>query len=163
MTENFKPANKDVMALYILVGEAICKIQILEDALNHSIILKNDVKTQHRISRQEADLLLEKNRSLTLGQIIKYVKESELYSVTLLTDLSVFLEERNWLVHKCMPYNIDDFEKGVGKDILFRRINAIAKRAEIIRREVETDLIEYSESKGMDMSRVRAEIESNRF
>ena len=34
-------ASPREMALFNLVGKAVCKIQFLEDALNHSIVIKN--------------------------------------------------------------------------------------------------------------------------
>ena len=39
-----KSANQDEINLYCLVGEALCMVQHLEDALSHSITLKKDVK-----------------------------------------------------------------------------------------------------------------------
>ncbi len=153
MTANFKEkiANRDEITLYCLMGEALCKIQILEDALSHSITLKKDIKHPHGISRQEADNILKKYRSYTLGKAIKLAKGQMLYSDVLQSNLEAFLEERNWLVHKSM----DDIISG--KEI-FNRIKGIANRAQILQRAIEDDLIELSESIGVDMSEVHAEI-----
>ncbi len=37
--------KKDIESLY---GEALCNIQLLEDAISHSITLKKDVKSLHK-------------------------------------------------------------------------------------------------------------------
>jgi hypothetical protein len=44
------------------------------------------------------------------------------------------------------------------KDKLFHRIKTISNNAEMLQRTIEDDLIEFSESVGVDMSRVRAAI-----
>lgn len=78
--------------LYLLVGEAICMIQLLEGALSTSITLKKDVRYPHRISKIEADSLLEGYRSITLGRAIKLVKQ-HIYPDALYNDLKALLEE----------------------------------------------------------------------
>ncbi len=161
MTISFstKPTNQDVAFLYSLIGEAMCMIQHLEGALNVSITLKKDVKYPHRISKEEADNFLKKYRSsITLGQAIQLVKKNGLYSDTLRGDLKAFLEERNWLVHKFLHQHLDDIQATSARDRLFHRIKSISDKAKMLREAVEADLIDFSESIGIDMSRVRAYI-----
>jgi hypothetical protein len=67
----YKQASPEELKLFTLVGEALCAIQHLEDALSHSMVLK---KTKPRI-RAEADKLLEEHRSFTLGEAIKNSKK----------------------------------------------------------------------------------------
>ena len=65
MIENikFKEASKREITLYTILGESLCAVQILEDALSHSIVLKKTEPDQ----KNEADNLLKKQRKYTLG------------------------------------------------------------------------------------------------
>lgn len=47
------------------------------------------------------------------------------------------------------------------RNLLFQKIKAIANDAPRIQRAIETDLMDFAESKGKDMSTVRAAIEDN--
>lgn len=160
MTINFstKFGSQDVIPLYCLIGEAICMIQHLEGALSYSITLKKDVKYPHRISIEESENYLNKNQSYTLGKAIKLAKENSLYHDTLYSDLEALLEERNWLIHKFVHHNLDDMHVTSIRDRLFHRIKTISNKAIMLQRAIEADLIEFSESVGMDMSRVRTAI-----
>jgi hypothetical protein len=109
--------------------------------------------------REVFDRLCIAYRSLTFGKAIQVAKKDSLYPDTLLNDLTGFLEKRNWLVHKCVPYNIDDMHEVSARDKLFCRIKDIANKAKTLQQAVEADLMSFSELMGMDMSRVRAEIE----
>jgi hypothetical protein len=62
-----KPASREELSLYCLIGEAICSVQHVEDALSHLITLRKDVKIPFGIPKSEGEKFLEKHRSLTLG------------------------------------------------------------------------------------------------
>lgn len=158
MTTNFstKFTRQDVTALYCLIGEAVFMIQHLEGALSVSITLKKDVKHPGSMPKEEADNRLKKRQSLTLGQAIDLAKENDLYSDVLHNNLKDLREERNWLVHKFVNHNLYDMHRFSTRDGLFHRIKAISNTANMLQRAIEADLIDFSESKGMDMSRIRA-------
>ncbi|HAU1059750.1 TPA: hypothetical protein F8V25_13610 [Legionella pneumophila] len=78
-----RPATSDEVNLYSLIGESLCTIQFLEDALNHSIILKNDVKTPYSVSLKKANELLDGYRTYTLGRAVKLAKKKGLYHESL--------------------------------------------------------------------------------
>lgn len=160
MTINYKtePAKQEVASLYYLIGEAICMIQHLEGALSVSITLKKDVLYPYRIPKEEADNFLKKYHSFTLGKAIKLARENRLYSDILYRDLEKFLEERNWLVHKFIIDSLDDMYVASTRDNLFHRIKAISNKAKTLQGAIEADLIKFSESLGLDMSRIRAYI-----
>lgn len=147
---------KDVNYLFYLIGEAVCMIQFLEDALSHSITLKQDVQYPYPILKKDAEAYLNKYQSRTLGNAITIAKEKDLYTDKLQNELSDFLKERNWLIHKCAPHHIDDLLEASGRDQLFNRIKAITQRAIYLRKVLEIDMIEFSEERGLDMSRVRS-------
>ena len=154
MKENIKkiPANQDEIELYGLVGEALWKTQIVEQALSHSITLKmNPAETKER-----ADEFLKQHQSYTLGKAIKFAIKENLYSLSLQDELSTFLEQRNWLVHKAMLESQNDLNTENMKKELFIKIKSISNKAESIQREIEYDMINFCSSKGKDMSRILA-------
>lgn len=154
MSENIKkiPANQDEITLYCFTGEALWKIQIVEQALSHSITLKmNPAETKER-----ADEFLKKHQSYTLGTAIKVAIKEKLYSLSLQEELNTFLEQRNWLVHRAMSENQHDFNIENKKEELFNKIKSISDKAESIHREIEYDMINFCSSKGRDMSKILA-------
>jgi len=156
----FDPQN--IVSLYNLIGEAICAVQHAEDALSHSIALKVDVKHPSRMKKIDADKALEKYRTFTLGQAVKRAKKEKLYSPEIFRDLEALSEERNWLIHRSIAHGRDVWESDPPWAVLFRRIKAISVAAKRIQISIEQDLIAYSESNGIDMSKVKAEIARHR-
>lgn len=156
MIENikFKEASKNEITLYTFLGESLCAVQILEDALSHSIVLKKTEPDQ----KKEADDLLKKQRKYTLGMAINIIKKESLFSKPLEMELSKLLTERNWLIHKSITENKDDLKSDSYFEKLYERIKAITLKAHKLQVSIEQDLIEFSEKKGIDMSKVKNEM-----
>nr|WP_321485606.1 hypothetical protein [uncultured Draconibacterium sp.] len=154
--------HQDELTLYVLTGEALCMIQHLEDALSHAIVLKKEVKRPNGIPKTNADFFLNKYRSYTLGKAIGIAKKKQLYTHQLQQELKEFLSERNWLVHKSIAHNRDEWDMNVSRDKLFDRIKAVTNQALRLQTLIEDDLIIFSETNGVDMSRVQAEIMKHR-
>jgi len=151
---HFKKASQHELTLYCFIGEAVCAVQHIEDALSHSIVLK---KNKPRL-RAEGEKLLEKHRSYTLGRAIKIAEDACLYPEPLQEELKEFLKERNWLIHKSIAQNRDELDLNISWDKLFSRIKAIHKKGLKLLQLIEEDLILFSEENGVDMTRVRNEI-----
>ena len=146
------PANNNEINLYCFIGEAVFKTQMIEQALSHSITLKmNPAETKER-----ADEFLKQNQSYTLGHAIKIAIKERLYNLSLQNELNAFLEQRNWLVHKVICGNEEDFNAGNIKEELLYKIKAISDKAESIQSVIEYDLIDFCSSKGKDMSETLA-------
>lgn len=158
MTINFSMqlTSQDVADLYWLIGEAVFMIQHLEGALSVSITLKKDVKHPGSMPKEEANNRLKKHQSLPLGRAVELAKENNLYSDALHNDLENFRGERNWLIHKFVNHDLDEIHAASTRNGLFHRIKTISNKANTFQRVIEADLIEFSESKGIDMTRVRA-------
>ena len=144
------PANPDEITLYCFLGEALCKIQIVEQALSHSITLKMYPEE----TKERADEFLKKHQNYTLGMAIKTAREEGLYNLSIQDELNVFLKQRNWLVHKVILENQNDLLAENKKLDLFNRIKSISDKAESIQREIEHDMIKFCSSKGKDMSKI---------
>lgn len=158
MKENFavQPASQDEIALYCYMGEALCMIQELEEALSHSITLKK----YSTASREEADQALSKHRKrYTLGQAVQLSDKEKLYALSLQSDLNNFYQKRNWLVHKAMFECRDDLYTNSERDELFYRIKSIAVSAQKNQKAIELDMMNFCISKGRDMSKIFAVID----
>lgn len=146
------PANQNEITLYCFVGEALWRIQVVEQALSHSITLKvNPAATKER-----ADEFLKRHQNYTLGTAIKVAIKEKLYDSSLQDELNTFLDQRNWLVHKAMAESRHGLNWENKKEELFQKIKSISDRAESIRREIEYDMINFCSSKGKDMSKILA-------
>ena len=155
----FKPASQQELSLYCFVGESVCAVQHVEDALSHSIVLK---KTKPRL-RSEANQLLEEHLSYTLGKAIKIAEQASLYPESLQQELKEFLSERNWLIHKSIAQGRDEWDLNISREKLIYRIKAITTQAQELLQLIEEDLIEFSEANGVDLSQVVAEINKHYF
>ncbi|MCB9052703.1 MAG: hypothetical protein H6556_24970 [Lewinellaceae bacterium] len=154
MKRNIKkiPANQDEITLYCFVGEALWKIQIVEQALSHSITLKMNPA----VTKERAGEFLKQHQSYTLGKAIKAAIKEKLYDSSLQDELNAFLDQRNWLVHKAMPESKHGLNWEDKKEELFQKIKSISDRAESIQREIEYDMINFCSSMGKDMSKILA-------
>lgn len=147
-------ANEDEIKLYTYLGEALWKIQTVEQALSCFITLKLNPGA----NMEEADAFLNKLQSYTLGKAIKESKDKKLFDDSFQEELFCFLNERNWLVHKSLAEIQHEFDyfnkrKGIIKK-LCNRIKDISDNAEIIKRKIEYDMIEFCESQNRNMSKI---------
>ncbi|WP_293887914.1 MULTISPECIES: hypothetical protein [unclassified Sphingobacterium] len=148
-------ANEDEISLYTYTGEAIWKIQVVEQALSFWITLKLNPNA----NIAQADIFLKELQSFTLGKAIKTAKQNRLFNKSLQAIMNPFLIERNWLIHKSLSeiqQELDYYNKR--KEIindLCKRIKSISDTALIIQREIEYDMIRFCESQNRDISKIR--------
>lgn len=121
------PANESEILLYCYIGEAIWKIQVVEQALSSSITLK----TNPTATKEQADRVLSKFQSYTLGKAVNIASNKKLYDSSLQGELYAFLEQRNWLVHSAMAENCHDKNWENNKEELFSKIKAISNKLKI--------------------------------
>lgn len=145
------PANTNEITLYCFLGEALLKIQMLEQALSHSITIKMNPDE----TKEKADEFLKKQQRYTLGQAIRITLEKKFFNTAIQDELNSFLEQRNWLVHSVLIGNEEDFNAGNTKEELFQKIKSISDKAESIQRIIEYDMIDFCSSKGKDMSKIK--------
>jgi hypothetical protein len=144
------PASENETTLYCFVGEAIWKIQIVEQALSCSITLKMNPAA----TKEQADKVLKQHQSYTLGKAVKIASKEKLYESSLQDELYTFLGLRNWLVHKAMVESHHDKNWENEKEELFLKIKSISDKAESIQRKIEYDMINFCSSRGKDMSKI---------
>ncbi|WP_431164498.1 hypothetical protein [Tenacibaculum halocynthiae] len=147
----FKEASDNEKFLYCILGEALCAVQVLEDALSHYIVLKKTKPSQ----KKKADNLLKKQRFYTFGKAINVAKKETLLPESLMIELSKFLPERNWLIHESLIENKDEFLSDSFFKKLSKKTKDISLKAHKLQIKIELDLIEYAEKKGIDLSEVK--------
>ena len=130
--------------LYFLLGRAVWTIQHLEDALNTAIIIKNP--NIHK--RVEAEELRKAYRQLPLGRAIERAEKEQTFNEDLQGSLRDFLQDRNWLIHKCMYESVDDAGYIIEPVNLFKRVEGIHLSALSLKETIEIDLLEFAKSKG---------------
>ncbi|MBY0534513.1 MAG: hypothetical protein K2P88_01585 [Chitinophagaceae bacterium] len=145
------PANESEILLYCYIGEAIWKIQVVEQALSSSITLK----TNPTATKEQADRVLSKFQSYTLGKAVNIASNKKLYDSSLQGELYAFLEQRNWLVHSAMAENCHDKNWENNKEELFSKIKSISNKAEDIQRLIEHDMLDFCSAEGKDMPKLR--------
>lgn len=144
-----KGANPQEMMLYARMGEAVCRIQIVEQALSHSIT----VKLNPDANENDANTFLSKQQSYTLGKVVKLAAKGSVYPDSLQKALEELLAERNWLVHHAM-LDSQNGNRIVVTESIVKRIKSIADYAEKIQILLEWDLIDFVQLKGRNMSNV---------
>lgn len=149
--------SENGITLYCCLGESLCAVQILEDALSHAIVMKRTEPNQ----KEKADNLFRKERRYTFGMALDVAKKESLLPKSLEIELSKLLDERNWLVHKSISNDKEGFKSDSFFKELFQRTKAITLKAHELQISVERDLIEYSEKKGIDMSKIRNEMKKH--
>lgn len=145
------PVNTNEITFYCFLGEALIKIQMLEQALSHLITIKMNPDE----TKEKADEFLKKQQRYTLGTAIKTALENKLFNMTIQDELDSFLKQRNWLVHSVLIGNEEDFNAGNIKEELFQKIKSISDKAKHIYRVIERDMIDFCSSKGKDMSKIK--------
>lgn len=153
-----KKATESEIRLYTFLGEAISAVQHLEDALAHAIVLKKEIQHPKRVSKSFADARLAKYQKFTLGDGIKAAMKHVLFDATILDALEEVKEDRNWLVHRSISRRTEEQMSEHTIASLCYKFKSICFKAHNLQRVLETDIIEFSENQGLDMSRVRDEI-----
>ena len=146
-----KKASEKEMLLYYCLGEALCAVQIIEDALSHSIVIKKTEPSQ----KKEADNLLKRQRFYTFGKAINIAKKEALIPEFLIIELSDLLKERNWLIHESLIENKDEFLTDSFFKKLSEKTKDISLKANKLQIKIELDLIQHAETKGIDLSEVK--------
>lgn len=143
--------------LYCCLGESLFAVQLLEDALSHSIVIKKTEPNQ----KKEANILLEEQRSYTFGKALNIAKRESLLPKQLEKDLSEFLRERNWLIHKSISDNKKDYRTEYFYSRIFEKTKAITSKAIELRINIELDLVEYCQNKGISMAKVKNDMKTH--
>lgn len=130
---------EDVDKLYRLIGQSVWHLQHLENILASYIVLcklQKERKKGDKITQIDLEKAQLKERKKTLDPLIKTSKAEKIIPSNLSDVFDVFLEERNWLIHKCVINEYLSLRNEKTKKALYQRINSFIENAVQLRREI---------------------------
>ena len=123
---NIPYTDEDVNYLFHILGQAVWYLQHLEKVLttfNAFKILQRKRDKGIKVTKQLGHKVLGKQRGQTLGPLIGTAKQERTIPKKLMNRFDVFLEERNWIIHKCVINEYLSLRNAESKKRLFERIS----------------------------------------
>lgn len=140
---------EELQALFTLIGEGIWYLQNVEDVLHTYITVKRDVKVRGSMPPEQAEAILAKHRTKTLGVSLKISREAQVLSPSLQKRLDNFKEERDWLVHRSVHQHREDLYVDDKRYDLIRRIGRFSEEARSIQKAIQKELEDYVVAQGV--------------
>jgi hypothetical protein len=147
--------EEDVNHLFNIIGQAVWHLQHLEKVLttfNSLKILQKQRENGKNINETDANSILKKQQRLTLGPLIKAAKKEQTIPKKLIDRFDSFLDERNWVIHKCVINEYLSLRNKDDKNRLFGRIEKFIEDAILLRREVHNLLESWYVETGYDLN-----------
>jgi len=144
----------DIQTLYNLIGQSVWHLQHLENVLSMVTAMKILQKERDRGSKVTEDICLralEKQRGFTLGPLISAAKREQTIPSILLERFDHLLQERNWLIHKCVINEFLSLRSATRKQVLFDRISSFVDETIALKNEINEILEKWYESVGYDL------------
>jgi hypothetical protein len=150
-----RPQSPEELAVfYQAIGQGIWFLQFLEDALNKYLTLTLDVKTPGALPEGAAFDALKKRSKGTLGQSLKAGRDAGLLNETLESRLTLFVEERNWLVHKSLDTSGDSLYTEDGQRAFLERVVGFIEEAKQLQILVGHEIATFAKSHGVNLAEV---------
>ncbi len=124
--------EEELQYLFNLIGEAIWHSQHVEQALHTFVTLKKDIKVRGSVTPEAGERLFDKNQRKPLGVSLKASREAGVLSSSLQDRAEAFKEERNWLIHWCVPSSGADLYLDTTRFPLMERIKRLTIEARTI-------------------------------
>lgn len=141
--------EEELQLLFNLIGEAIWHSQHVEQALHNFVTLKRDIKVRGSVTPAEGAQLLEKKQRKPLGVSLKASREYGVLTILLQERTEAFKEERNWLIHWCVPSNSADLYLDTTRFALMERIKRLSNEARTIHGLIAEEIKEFVCSQGI--------------
>ncbi|MGD0199960.1 MAG: hypothetical protein ABSD27_04330 [Bryobacteraceae bacterium] len=142
-------------ALYVLTGKGIWLLQHVEDALSTCITVKTGIKARGAMPEAQAEAVLAKHRSHTLGTSLRIAREGQVLSPSLQDRLEKFKEDRDWLVHRSLQEDGDDlYYIDERRHVILNRLAAFSEEAVILQRLIVAELKEFAVAQGVSRERI---------
>lgn len=136
--------HTDVTTLYKLIGESVWHLQHLENVLSSYTALKILQRKRDKgseVTETSAQKSLDGQQKQVLGQLIGSAKEHGTIPEHLHVRFGDFLNERNWVIHKCVINEYLSLRNDKDKNRLFLRIGKFVTEANLLTKEIH-DLFE---------------------
>ncbi len=131
--------HTDVTILYKLIGESVWHLQHLENVLSSYTtlsILQRKRDKGSKVTESGAFKSLNGQQKQVLGQLIGSAKDHGVIPENMYSRFSDFLDERNWLIHKCVVNEYLTLRNENEKKLLFSRIGEFAAEAKLLTNEM---------------------------
>ena len=147
--------DEDVDTLYRLLGKALWHLQHLENIVASFTafkILQAKREKGKKISEAFAKDILANQQRGTLGPIIGAAKQHGSIPGPFAIRFEGFLEERNWLIHRCVKSEYLSLRNSSSKDELFNRIKKFSNEAINLQNEIHMLFESWYEGKGYNFA-----------
>ncbi|MHC1605401.1 MAG: hypothetical protein ACXQTP_05485 [Candidatus Methanofastidiosia archaeon] len=151
---NIPCTEEDVNYLFHVLGQAVWYLLHLEKVMttfNAFKILQRKRDKKIKITQKMAQKVLDKQRRQTLGPLIGTAKREKTIPKKLMDRFDDFLEERNWIIHKCVVDEYLSLRNVNSKNKLFRRIERFVDEAKALRREIHNLMESWYVISGYDL------------
>ena len=152
---NMPYTDEDVNYLFQILGQAVWYLQHLEKVLttfNAFKILQRKRDKGLKVIKKIGDKALEKQQGQTLGPLIGTAKREKTIPKNLMNRFDDFLEERNWIIHKCVINEYLSLRNVDSKQRLFKRIEAFVDEAIELKREIHNLMESWYSDSGYDLN-----------
>lgn len=140
---------EELHELYALIGEGIWHLQNVEDALHTYLTIKQNVKIRGSMPPAQAEAILSKHRTNTLGTSLKISRDGQILGSSLQDRLDAFKEERDWLVHRSVHQCREDLYVDDKRFALMRRIQMFSEEAMTLQKLIAKELEDYVVAQGV--------------
>ena len=145
---------EDVNCLFNVLGQAVWYLQHLEKVMttfNALKILQRKKVKKVEITQKMAQKVLDKQRRQTLGPLIGTAKREKTIPKKLMNRFDDFLEERNWIIHKCVVDEYLSLRNVNSKNKLFKRIERFVAESKALSREIHNLMESWYDTSGYDL------------
>jgi len=117
-------------------------------------ILQKERDKGAKVTEIVGQRVLEKQRGLTLGPLIASAKREETIPLNLMKRFESLLQERNWLILKCVINEFFALRSETRKQALFARISSFVDEAISLKTSVNEIMAKWFEAAGYDLDHV---------
>ena len=143
------PTEEEVSLLYHDIGKGVWHLQYVEYALNTLIALRVDIREPGRVTHEAAQAALAKHRGGVLGNSVKTARDNSLLPIELEQELSAFIAERNWLIHRSIDSHGELLYTEAGRTETFARLEKFISDAKALQHGIAEQIEQFAESQGV--------------
>lgn len=99
--------------------------------------------------KAQAEAVLAKHRSHTLGISLRIAREGQVLSPSLQDRLEKFKEERDWLVHRSLQESGDDLYIDERRSLILKRLAGFSEEAVILQRLIYAEVEQFVVAQGV--------------
>lgn len=121
--------NEDVKEVYARFGLAVYYAQVLEHGLVNALVILGLIPSRRHLARSrdewgaEVDAFMDRHFEVTMGRMMKNLRDVAQVRPDLESLLSDALKKRNWLVHDFFRERATEFMSSAGREQMLREVD----------------------------------------